>query len=439
MTPLDWQFVAHAPENLKKGNVGLALDVGGRSEAPDILYFTHHGGEKAESSTGLLFNNIDQLDAIMADVKPVTIFCHVQPDLDCYASSYLAWARFSEMWGDRAFFAYGKALTRLVNRLDQGHIKPVKPHEPETYVNFYTLFLFLGSYLKDCLKVSPGPWFLDEMGERYGQGLFEGCAFDMKSQGNIRMCAAMCVLHGLFLLDRDGVGGFLKEPEPGFVGSISPLIERAREKARDGKDNRKWLWKLLVDMADGIPGWIDEALRCMDASEEMTVILPDDPGNPVKGAFFNNVSEKVAGVVSKLLRGEEVVVTAMAYKESPGRVIISTPPARENGLLGLGLALHRFNMKKGCPRTPGDFRYCRKLSDGSVESDPLFKHKDPWYDGRGHHYTIVDAPREEAYRVLTAEDVKMLLRQEWYKLAKAYSSEKYLRWLEGSQVQCPET
>ncbi len=439
MIPLDWQFVAHAPENLKKGHVGLALDVGGRSDAPDILYFTHHGGEKAESSTGLLFNNIDQLDAIMAESRPVTIFCHVQPDLDCYASSYLAWGRFSGKWEKKAFYEYGKALTGLVNRLDQGHIKPVKPQEPESFVNFYTLFLFLDTFLKDCLREGPRSGFLKKMEERYGEGLLEGCAFDLKSQGNIRMCAAMCILHGLFLLDRDGIGGFLEETEPGFIGSISPIIECAREKAGDEGDGLKWLWEFLVELADGIPGWISEVLGCMDDSEEIEITLADDPENPVKGAFFNNITEKAAGVVSKIIRGNEVVVTVMAYKESPGRVIISTPPERENSLLGLGLALHRFNLTKGCPQTPDDYRYCRKFSDDSIEPDPLFQHRDPWYDGRGHHYTIVDAPREKAYRMLTAKDVKMLLGAKWYMLAEMYETEEYLHWLEGAQIQCPKS
>ena len=64
---------------------------------------------------------------------------------------------------------------------------------------------------------------------------------------------------------------------------------------------------------------------------------------------------------------------------------------RKPTLLGLGRALERLEtqerVRAGKPKRGGLPRY----PDGSCDND------DPWYDGRGHAYTIVDSPRSGTY------------------------------------------
>lgn len=105
---------------------------------------------------------------------------------------------------------------------------------------------------------------------------------------------------------------------------------------------------------------------------------------------FHALGEKVPGADPKDIESQN----ARADDTHP-IVVISLDPnwsdasGRRPTLRGLGLALEREEHRQREARRPnGDQRGGEpRWEDGSVD------HEDPWYDGRGHEYTIVDVPR----------------------------------------------
>jgi len=77
--------------------------------------------------------------------------------------------------------------------------------------------------------------------------------------------------------------------------------------------------------------------------------------------------------------------------------VISIGPESGYTLKGLGLYLKKLEQKKRewqDVRNEGPPRYQDVDEERNLLVDPLFSSSDPWYDGRGHNYTIVDAPRK---------------------------------------------
>ncbi len=110
------------------------------------------------------------------------------------------------------------------------------------------------------------------------------------------------------------------------------------------------------------------------------------------------------------------------------RVVLSLDPAwrdahdRRPSLRGLGPALERAEaaarrqLHKGRDNRTAEPRY----SDGSTDND------DPWYDGRAHEWTIVDAPREGT--VLPYQEVVRIATEEAYWEAPLHAGELVFVW-----------
>ncbi len=97
--------------------------------------------------------------------------------------------------------------------------------------------------------------------------------------------------------------------------------------------------------------------------------------------------------------GQDVSAAAV---ETTGVVLRSRPLAPERGVVDLGAP-----------------RFRRRGEGGETVVDPLFPGSDPWYDGRGHGYTIVDGPRFGS--VLSLDEVcRAVCGGEWLGLAELY-------------------
>lgn len=99
-------------------------------------------------------------------------------------------------------------------------------------------------------------------------------------------------------------------------------------------------------------------------------------------------------------RGYELM-TIDRSESGRNRFIISVDPESGTNLRGLGEILEKWECEKR--KTLGKERPIHPIRPPSDNADP-------WYFGQGHHYTIVDSPRDGT--VLTAEEVKSIL-QEW--------------------------
>lgn len=442
---IHWSFVHQAPEAMMPGSTrGLALDVGAKSSLPDVEYFTHHGEAEPDdpghgkSSTALLLQGIEdlRLESWAARPDPLTIFCHFHPDLDCFASAYLAWAYFQEsangkerLWNREDFKSFRRNLAVLLNEIDRGAICPADADDPETWVNFYTIFLFLDVHLKEKRFGFPDKraWYLNTMTTEAPR-LLRGCSFRWNHDNDVWMAAALCLIHALYRLDPEGRSLRIDQSH---LTQLSPLPTRQG----GGRAIEPWLRALLEGVVETTRKGVEEARSCLGRGEPLSVRVPELE-DPVRGVSLT-VSQNVAGTAAKLYRGTIVAnmpvrVTAVALDDDPNRVIISVFPGMGMSLKGLGLALHRLNERNGCSPTTA-YRYCRER-DGKKYPDPLFSHVDPWYDGRDLGFTIVDAARNPQFRRLTPEMVIRVLGDEWRQLAAEYETPEYKHWLMGRIV-----
>lgn len=148
------------------------------------------------------------------------------------------------------------------------------------------------------------------------------------------------------------------------------------------------------------------------------------PGVKVKAVVLDKPPKSF--MFKDWVRAKGVPMTIIPWPERPpkgnrSRLLISLDP---NGnypegrptLRGLGAALEcheHFQRRKGLE---GDSR-------GGVPRWPGAFNDDPWYSGRGHEYTIVDAPRD--WSVLTRDKIiRMALTRQLWRLPK----ESALQW-----------
>ncbi len=473
MRSIEWRFVklGVGAADLPAGYRGVALDVA-TSEAPvGVEVFTHHGSSGAGpapsgSTTSLLLGRIGRLAPWRRDPADLCVFCHVQPDLDCCAASYLAWRALQparpagdDLWRDPDLDAFCLALAAMVDEVDQGRLRPGRREEPATYFNLYSLFLFLDVHLArhsfgSAERRAP---HLERMRDEMARVL-PGCSFNWKRGWDAWMAAGMALLHGLYLaLGADACR--LMTPVEGAERVLPPLdgiAARVRRvvagevpvRERDpllAPASLSWLAEMLELLEAEVVEWLGHCVEELASRDVLLLDLklptepPSDRFRPVRGAFFY-ASADFAGAVAKMMRGspdpehgEELVVTAAAYSDQPGRVFVSVAPESGYSLKGLALHLHRANLAAGCPpAAPG--RYARMSATGQVESDPLFDHADPWYDGRDFGFTLVDAPRKTIHWRLSADDVARALSTDWWRLAAEYETPRYVVWLSGMPV-----
>ena len=86
------------------------------------------------------------------------------------------------------------------------------------------------------------------------------------------------------------------------------------------------------------------------------------------------------------------------------RCIISVRPEDGVNLSGLGARLDREESNKRISVNGVDDRTINAEDGSRLPSRPGYENADPWYDGRGHGYTIVDSPRSGT--ILTADEIE---------------------------------
>jgi hypothetical protein len=91
------------------------------------------------------------------------------------------------------------------------------------------------------------------------------------------------------------------------------------------------------------------------------------------------------------------------------RCILSVAPERGATLRGLGELLDSAEAKRRCAVYGVDDRVVDPATGSPKVPRPGYANSDPWYDGRAHGYTIVDAPRGGT--LLTAEEIETVFLQ----------------------------
>ena len=352
---LDHRFVpmgTDAPDPLPAGE--LWLDVGSRA-APGVL--DHHGGDTPAWSAAqlVLESHGDLVPTDIDDTGTVTLVTHEHPDLDAVCATRLAERQLREgrLTSDH------DALERIVQAVshnDQGLVRTTDPLTCWPVVARETLASGLHD---DADRLARGCRLLDRT-----LAVMEGGS--TLAEAATRICdpeIAIALGHARqdYLEDLDRAMLF-RVRLPVRSGDGDPQDVPPGPVATPGADRR---WSLV----DGI--------------------VLDDPASSLFKELARGDTERSHGGSGfpLLVVGRE---TALLSAHGLQRHIISVDPTSGLCLEGLGSRLEgieaRLEDDRGGPTLEGRERPGDGMGRHGYDS------KSPWYDGRGHHFTIVDSP-----------------------------------------------
>jgi hypothetical protein len=324
---------ASAPDRLDYHEVWF--DVGGRNHGQ---VFDHHSGETEERSTlGLVLKRGSELAAAyQSSDKQLTFVTHVSPDIDGISAVWL----FREMvsgsvLGNEPWLVQ---LARRVGDHDQGFEGTMPPLE-DGFIHFIAALTLSGP--DDNEKMTAGLKFMDTMAGFHAD----------KSKVNIA------------------------EYIPS--GETTQLIAKALE-AYDNDKNRADTDTILLTHSESGKDVMVDALFITD---------------PTSTLFKHFARRDV--VNSRYQKGFQFLCISLSIETEETnnelwRHVISVVPETSCALKGLGRLFEEAEQNleegSGVPLLPGRERLEKGKGrfGGNIAS--------PWYDGRGHNFTIIDAP-----------------------------------------------
>ena len=346
------------------------LDVGGQLE-PGVVD-GHQGGGIATTAElvlrhpeyaygpllGSWLKRADDGVDLAGRVWRPALVLHSEPDFDCVVSCLLV----ERLIEDGAFPAYASALAAYSAEVDRGRY-PLDRSAPTALTTPVHLAYLLVQSAKREL------------------GLDDAAMLALGVAMVRRVAEALEGVRGGRVSPLDFTPHRLPD------SSVEPAVRAALEEAA-----RSWLGVAGTEI---LPARLADQPRLFEADRALgrrgTATLPAADGGPPL-----DVPVWVAPAVPRCgLNKYFVRAAGFPYFVCPiagsGRVILSLDPTwtgpggRKPTLRGLGYRLERAESarrKDLDPRIP-----VPRWNDGTVDND------DPWYDGRGHAYTIVDSPR----------------------------------------------
>lgn len=358
------------------GHNRLYLDVGNQL-APGVI--DHHQlPAYTGSAAGLVVAHpefvLQALDPVRGTADPFCIVLHQHPDMDCLASAWLA----IRIVSTGSLPQGAELLSRYADRIDQGYpgMSLEKPF------SLYAACMFLshrlaqrswkdsrqqwGTYMEEALSVID---FV--MGKVAGQdvSLFEVDAFDCP-------CLFGC-------RDRD---------------EVKRDTKRYHNKLTDPKTHTRRIKLSLPNKFGG-------------RSEADTLIVRDvqNADDPDRVLFFKDWARTDRSSSPGGKGFETLSVFESGHEGAGNRCIVSVTPQSEVCLDGFGAKLDQLESEERIKRCGVDDRVEDPVTHKKLELRQGYTNSDPWYDGRAHAYTIIDAPRSGS--VLTADQIENALVQ----------------------------
>lgn len=353
------------------------LDVGGRLE-PGVL--DHHQGDPVGSGLSasdivlhhpeLVYNHL--LASWIARYEDgrlapgtawtPTIITHVAPDWDSVVAAYLT-IRLVE---DGGFPPGAAALVEYASEVDQGRYR-LSLEDPAALDPPHLGYL--------AIQNLPGLSRDSEGQMRLGLELVARCLDDVGGAlGSLRRS----MRHGEdFHAGKPGAAGWRSDPR---FSEATALLDSDLERFRRDLVRARKIDSVLLPAADGEGSLAAPALVSPEPTESaLNKYWVRATGHPYYICPMGEPSAKGADGLDRVYP----------------RVVLSLDPAwhiegRKPSLRGLGFALERAEsearrrMHEGADDRGGAPRY----GDGYCDNG------DPWYDGRAHDFTIVDAPRD---------------------------------------------
>lgn len=406
MAPPSWSldFVPHGTRLQSPLDDGtVALDIG-NAVPEDGIYDHHQGGVEAACTAALVFRNRSRLRTQLNGQPERTVFLHENPDFDALTSFFLAWCLVSKPSNPNP--SRFQTLVDFASRVDQGRARPT---------NTLTLYTFV---------LMAGTWLTSEQGASFRHStrmrrIFEDGRIDAPS-ASTDACTAALTLQLL----RD----WSATPEWAPPDTVDPTIV--------SKDLRPVLFSLDSRLNRQMDCCKQDIERAQAAGDIGQTTIQTKDGSPQSALYVRVVNpESNPGILGKYIRTwsrrnyDAPAVSLLQFREGR-RTIASVPPESTLTLKGLGLYLERMEQEERKRQGMEDEdvpRYQAVDPDGTVHVDPLFEGSDPWYDGRGHNFTIVDTPRSGS--LLSLEEVyQAVVNAGWMECAAEYESSAYQEW-----------
>jgi hypothetical protein len=351
----------------------LYLDVG-NDLRPGVIDH-HHLAAYAGSTTRLVLRQPELVRQAVESVdsadRPLTIVLHEHPDLDCVVSAYLAVSLLTR--GE--YPAGAEALAAYVDRVDAGY----PGMSLDNPFSLYAACLFLAHRL--MLRT----W--DSRDAMWGQLIQES-------------------LRVVDFVATKGAG------EETSVFEIDAFACPGLFGARDREDVRQDMARYRRKLAD--PSTHARRLRLrlpslFGGTAEVTALLIRDVQNaddPDRVMFFKDWAR-----TDQKFSLDRNGFAALCVYHSPaagrtGRAVLSVKPDSGVCLRGLGTLLENAESRKRIERNGADDREIDPATGQNKPGRWAGSNSDPWYDGRGHNYTIMDAPRSGT--ALSADEVEAL-------------------------------
>ncbi|HEX5272814.1 MAG TPA: hypothetical protein VFW33_20090 [Gemmataceae bacterium] len=362
---------AHAPPEPAPAD-RLFLDTGNdlRPGVIDHHQLTAYNG----STTGLALLRPDLIDGAVVPARrgddPFTLVVHERPDLDCAAAAYLASAYLTA----GSFPGGAEALGRYVDRVDGGVLGLTLSNPFSLYAAYSRLSDNLDG---DRGLSNPERWRAAVEG---GMRLIDHVLAEVRGAKELGDVDAFACPGLLGEADREAVRGD---------------IDRYARKLADPRTMARVARLRLPGQQGGeVPA---EALLVRDVQNA------DDPGRVL---FFKDWARSDA---RRAGNGRGFVALSVFMTESARqgrRCVLSVAPDSGASLRGLGARLDEAEAERRRQLYGVDDRAADPATGAPREPRPGYDNADPWYDGRAHGFTIVDAPR--AGTVLGADDIEAI-------------------------------
>jgi hypothetical protein len=310
-----------------------------------------------------------------------TIIVHQYPDLDCLISAYLAIC----ILADGELPRSAPALAKYADHIDTGHAG----FNQEFPFALYAAYLLL---MHDQGSLGPRGWreclvrglevveFVAAKLEDGNESIFEVDAF---------ACDRVFKPRDRRELERDLTRYRNKLEDPG--NACRPLQLQLPGEFGGTKTVDGLLARNVQD--------VDDPERCIyfkdwARSDRVNARLGD--GFVALSVFISDRGDR-----GKNLPESRTAETQPAT--SMHRCILSVAPGSGVTLRGLGELLEQAESQARIEHRGADDRLIDPLT-GARRPRPGYANADPWYDGRGHNYTIVDSPRDGT--VLSADQIE---------------------------------
>jgi hypothetical protein len=349
----------------------LYLDVG-NDLRPGVL--DHHQlVMSAASATRLVLSRPDLIDSVVAPRRqeddPFTLVLHEFPDLDSTAAAFLA----VEYLATGRFPEGADLLALYVDRVDEGYPGMSLDRPFSLYAAYQVL---IARPLADDSE--PGA-------VRWARALADG----------LRL-----VSH---VVEQTGRTGSPLEEVDAFAcpGLFCP---EEREVVRE--DIRRYERKLADPRCRAQAVMLSLPGRFREPEEVEALLVRDvqNVGDPERCVFFKDWARTDA---RRSANGKGFVALAVFMAEGgrqQRRCILSVTPDSRASLRGLGALLDEAEGRRRVELYGVDDRVRDRTTGAVLPPRPGYGNADPWYDGRAHGYTIVDAPRSGT--VLTADEIE---------------------------------